>query len=228
MSAHVIELPIPKASRPAQVDGADRDPRYRWLLGEAAWRRLPASVQERFSRRLDPLVQTVYRGEVVITELSVSGWLLAQAARLLGGPLPHARDTHGPSTVIVTEEPALGGQVWTRCYARPGRFPQVIQSAKRFRGPTGLEEDLGLGLLMRLAVGEDDGSLVFTSTGYAVTLLGRAIPLPRWLSPVRCEVRHRAETDARFSFTLTLDHPLLGRLVRQVAFYQDETQSRPG
>jgi hypothetical protein len=228
MPAHVIELPAPKTSRLAQADGADRDWRYRRLLGEPAWRRLPASVQERFSRRLDPRVQTVYRGEVVITELSVVGWLLAQAARMLGGPLPYARDTHGPSTVIVTDEPALGGQVWTRCYARSGRFPQVIQSAKRFQGPTGLEEDLGLGLLMRLAVSEDDGTLVFTSTGYALSPLGRTIPLPRWLSPGRCEVRHRAETDARFSFTLTLDHPLLGRLLRQVAFYQDETQSRHG
>jgi hypothetical protein len=34
-------------------------------------------------------------------------------------------------------------------------------------------------------------------------------------------VRHRPETDGRFSFSLSLDHPLLGRLVRQVAFFTE-------
>jgi hypothetical protein len=223
MSAHVIDMPVGPRSRhaPDRRDDA-RDWRYRRLIGKAAWDRLPRAVQVRFSRHLAPLAQVIYRGEVVITELSRAGWLLAQAARLLGGPLPFAHGAHGPSVVVVTEEPALGGQIWTRSYSRPGRFPQVIQSAKRFRGPTGLEEDLGNGLLMRLEVLEEDGTLVFRSTDYAVVVLGRALRLPRWLSPGRCEVRHRAETDARFSFTLTLDHPVLGRLLRQVAFYADE------
>ena len=97
----------------------------------------------------------------------------------------------------------------------------MIQSVKRFAGPTGLEEYLGLGLVMRLTLHEEAGRLVFLSAGYAIELAGRAFALPAWLSPGHCTVVHRDETDERFSFTLTLDHPRLGRLVHQVEFFSE-------
>lgn len=211
MPAVVISLPERTA-----------DDRYRRLLGEAAWSALPEDVRRRFSKRLAPDQQIVYRGEVVCMELSRCGWLLAQAARLAGAPLPFTRGALGASTVVVTETPSLGGQVWSRSYPRPGRFPQVIHSAKRFAGPTGLEEYLGLGLVMRLTLHEEEGRLVFRSAGYAIEIGGRALALPRWLAPGACTVAHRRETDHRFSFTLTLDHAWLGRLLHQVAFFTDD------
>lgn len=195
--------------------------RYRRLAGEAAWQRLPAMVRQRFSKRLAAGSQSIYRGEVVCMELSWCGWLLAQMARLAGGPLPYTHDALGPCVVVVTEDAALGGYVWSRSYPRPGRFPQVVHSAKRFSGPTGLEEYLGFGLIMNLTVHESDGALVFRSKGYAIEAMGRRLRLPGWLSPGECEVTHRAESDARFSFTLTLDHPWLGRLAQQVAFFEE-------
>ena len=207
---------------------ATPDPRYRRLLGERAWWALPVEVRRRFSRHLGAGEAIVYRGEVVLTELSRVGWLIAQAARLIGGPLPFTADATGPAVVTVTEEPALNGQIWSRQYPRPGGFPQVIHSAKRFTGPIGLEEYLGqfwgLGLVMRLSMHVEDRTLVFRSAGYALEFGGRrAFALPRWLWPGRCEIRHRAETDHRFSFSLSLEHPLLGRLIHQVAFFEDET-----
>ncbi len=63
----------------------------------------------------------------------------------------------GPALVAVVEDERLGGQSWTRLYARPGRFPQTIHSAKRFRGPTGLEEYVGYGIGMALRVTVEDG-----------------------------------------------------------------------
>jgi hypothetical protein len=217
MSAVLISLQRPENEGPEPL----ADDRYRALLGEAAWMRLPASVRRRFSRHLGADEQIIYRGEVVCLTLSRWGWLLAQAARLAGAPLPFTHDGTGPSVVIVTESEALGGQIWSRSYPRPGRFPQVIHSAKRFTGPTGLEEYLGWGLVMRLRLSEEEGQLVFRSAGYAVRLGGLVIALPRWLSPGACTVSHRAETDDRFSFTLTLDHSWLGRLVQQVAFFSE-------
>ena len=38
--------------------------------------------------------------------MSRAGWWLAQAARLIGGPLPLSRDAHVPSVVTVTEDVA--------------------------------------------------------------------------------------------------------------------------
>lgn len=215
MSAVIVALPHPG------LRASPADNRYRRLLGEAAWRRLPEAVRRRFSRHLAADQQIIYRGEVVCMELSRCGRALAQLARLAGAPLPFTPDALGPCVVVVTASEGLGGQIWSRSYPRPGRFPQVIHSAKRFAGPTGLEEMLGLGLVMRLTLAEDAGQLVFRSAGYALRLAGRDLKVPDWLSPGRCMVTHRAETDDRFSFTLTLDHPWLGRLLRQVAFFEE-------
>lgn len=210
MTASILALP----TRPT-------DDRYRHLLGDRAWHRLPPEVRRRFSRKMAQNQSITYRGEVVCMELSACGWLLAQAARLAGAPLPFTHGALGRSVVVVSEDEGLGGQLWTRSYPRPGRFPQVIQSAKRFSGPTGLEEYLGGGLLMRLSLAEENGQLVFRSAHYALRIANRTLPLPRWLSPGHCTVTHRSETDDRFSFTLTLDHPWLGRLVHQVAFFEE-------
>lgn len=207
--------------RPGATTTSRHDPRYRRLLGEAAWQRLPPAVRRRFSRHLNDGEQIVYTGAVVSIEMSRIGRLLAQLARLAGAPLPLDPNGTGPSTVVVQESALFGGQVWSRSYPRSGRFPQVIHSAKRFAGPTGLEEYLGLGLRMRLEVSEEEGRLVFRSAGYAIDIAGRPRRIPGWLSPGRCTVIHRAETDDRFSFTLTLDHAIAGRLLQQVAFFRD-------
>src|ERR1700733_2159114 len=125
----------------------------------------------------------VYVGEVVETRMSRIGWYLAQVARLFGGPLPTSRDDNMPSVVTVTEDMATGGQIWTRLYVRRGGFPQIIHSAKRFSGPTGLEEYLGRGLSIALRVRVLGDAFVFCSDGYFVRMFGRRRRLPNWLSP---------------------------------------------
>ena len=64
------------------------DLRFRTLVGEAAWARLPDAVCRRFSKCLSPEDAVFYRGKVVATELSRAGWLLAFLARAIGSPLP--------------------------------------------------------------------------------------------------------------------------------------------
>ncbi|HXF53184.1 MAG TPA: DUF4166 domain-containing protein [Hyphomicrobiaceae bacterium] len=197
------------------------DTRYSTLLGEKAWARLPEAVRRRFSKPGHPGNVTIYRGQVISTELSRIGSLLAQAARLVGGPLPLTPGGGGTVTVTVIEDPAFKGQVWSRSYARAGHFPQVIHSAKRFLGPTGLEEYLGWGLVMRLGLSVEEGTLVFRSLAYGLELRGRFFRLPSWITPGTCEVRHEDQGGGRFRFELTLVHPLVGCLVRQVAVFED-------
>ena len=207
--------PLPGRRPGAAPDEVDH--RFRDLLGDAAWASLPLAVRRRFARRLSSGGKRIFHGTVTSTRLSRAGRLIARLARIVGSPLPDQDGATGPATVLVTESPGLGGQIWTRTYSRPGRFPQTINSVKRFSGPTGIEESLGYGLVMRLHLEVEQGALVFASSGYDLEVGGMRLSLPHWLTPGTCTITHRADGPERFTFTLRLEHPWLGLLALQVA-----------
>jgi len=202
-------------------EGELYDFRFRVLLGEEAWHRLPEAVRARFSHRYAGGRTVAYAGIVDEIRISLPGLVVSRLVRLLGGPLPMSRDTGVPTVVTVTEDVPTGGQVWSRLFARRKGFPQVIHSAKRFSGPTGLEEVVGFNIGMALAVGVSDTGITFTSRGYFWQVLGRRIPVPALLTPGHLVVTHEDGGAGTFRFTLRLVHPVLGELVHQVASYRE-------
>jgi len=200
-------------------------------MTEKEWFSLPLAIRRRFSKRLAGGQTIVYAGEILESWMSRAGWWIAQAARLIGGPLPLTRDAQvrsgrSPalrvaSVVTVTEDMATGGQIWTRLYARRKGFPQVIHSSKRFAGPTGLEEYVGRGIGMTLTVYAREGALVFRSKNYFLELFGRRLFLPPWLTPGTLYVTHAELPDGKFSFTLQVFHPRFGLLIRQMAIFRE-------
>jgi hypothetical protein len=216
IEASVLESPL---GRPRHDDGGDT--RFRALMCAEDWESLPLPIRRRFSKRLANGATALYAGEVLETTMSRVGWLWAQALRLIGGPLPLTRNRHVPAVVAVTEDRASRGQIWTRLYGQPGRFAQVVQSAKRFAGPTGLEEYVGYGIGMTLTVEAREGALIFRSRDYFVELFGRRWLLPTWLAPGDTIVTHAELPDGRFSFTLQLIHPRLGHMIRQMGMFRE-------
>jgi hypothetical protein len=207
--------------RRPRSDSSLGDLRFRALLCDEDWTSLPLPVRRRFSKRLAGGRTIVYAGEVLETRMSGAGWCLAQLARLIGAPLPTSRETKVPAVVIVTEDMATGGQIWTRLYARHKGFPQIIHSSKRFAGSTGIEEHLGHGFGMALRVSARDGALVFRSDSYFLKAFGRRIHLPAWLSPGVMTVTHTEQGDSRFEFALEVNHPRFGLLIRQSAVFRE-------
>jgi hypothetical protein len=216
--AQAVALEAPRSPEP-QPRPELGDFRFRALMGEADWAALPPAIRRRFSKRLAGGQTIVYAGEILESWTSRAGWWLAQAARLIGGPLPVTGDLHVPSVVTVTEDMATGGQIWTRLYARRKGFPQVIHSSKRFAGPTGLEEYVGRGIGMTLTVYARDGALIFRSKNYFLQLFGRR--LPKWMCPGTLYVTHAEVADHKFSFTLQIFHPRFGLLMRQMAMFRE-------
>ena len=198
-----------------------RDLRFRALMSETDWAALPLPIRRRFSKRLAGGNTAVYVGEVLETQMSRAGWLLAQTARLIGGPLPISRDAHTPSVVTVTEDVATKGQHWTRLYARRSGFPHIVHSSKRFAGPTGLEEYVGCGIGMALTIHVENTALIFRAAHYFVQVAGLRLRLPAWLTPGSLSVTHAELGDGRFLFKLEIVHPRLGRLICQTAAFQE-------
>lgn len=223
-TAHRLDLRTDRdrVSR-ADVKDAPGDLRFHSLLDDASWNGLPRTVRQRFSRRVADGMSVVYAGQIIEARFSRLGWLLAQAARLIGSPFPLFTDVDVPAVVSVTEDFGSGGQIWTRLYARRSGMPQIVHSRKRFAGPTGLEEHVGCGIGMTLKVAVENGALTFHSDRYFVdALAGRLrIYLPAWASPGALTVTHRETADGRFTFLLEVSHPRFGILIRQIAAFRE-------
>ena len=216
-SARRSSLRTSPVSDPKLID----DRRFHALLPDEDWGRLPLPIWRRFSKRVADGNTVVYVGEVDEAWSSRLGWWLAQAARLIGGPLPTGTETCVPMIVTVTEDAASGGQIWTRICARRDGFPQVIHSAKRFAGPTGLEEYVGFGISMALRIAVEHEALAFHSVGYALQIGRLRLPLPVWLTPGDLTVTHSDLGDGAFRFTLEIIHPRFGLLIRQSAMFRE-------
>jgi hypothetical protein len=218
MHSNILQLPMrnPPANRESPYDL-----RFRALVDAEQWERLPDQVKRRFTKRLIGPTVALYRGLVVEMRVSPIGWMLAQACRMFGSPLPLCHKTGVAALVSVSEDASSGGQCWTRIYSRPRGFPQVIHSAKRFAGPTGLEEYLGRGLGMALRIETLDDGIAFVSDHYFIQVARLRVRLPRWMTPGTTRVIHRQIAGPSFLFELELDHPWAGRLFQQQVLFED-------
>jgi Domain of unknown function (DUF4166) len=214
-STRVPRLPATPASNTILLD----DRRFHDLLPDEEWGRLPLAIWRRFSKRFADGETVVYVGTVEEASFSRAGWWLAQLARVIGGPLPLCTETGVPMVVTVTE--ASGGQIWTRICARSNGFPQVIHSAKRFAGPTGLEEYVGYGVSMALRISVEHEALVFRSVGYCLQIGPLRLPLPPRFTPGDLTVTHSDLGGGVFRFTLEIVHPRFGMLIRQSAIFRE-------
>jgi hypothetical protein len=210
---------VPPRPRPPEPELGDL--RFRALIGEHGWAALPAAIRERFGHRVAGGKAIVYCGETAECRISRAGRVLATLGRLIGAPLPLSDDIGVAAIVTVTEDKAGGGQFWTRIYGRRDGFPQVIHSSKRFAGRTGLEEYIGRGLGIALRVEVEDSALHFLSDHYFLSLAGRRLRLPRWLSPFMLKVSHVDQGGGRFAFILSLRHTWFGEMIRQTAFFTE-------
>lgn len=218
-STRIPRHPVTPAPNTVLLD----DRRFHNLLPDEEWGRLPLAIWRRFSKRFADGETVVYVGEVEEVSFAPAGFWLAQLARLIGGPLPTGTETGVPMVVTVTEDAASGGQIWTRMCTRSHGFPQVIHSAKRFAGPTGLEEYVGCGVSMALRISVEHEALVFRSTAYALRIGPLRLSLPPWLTPGDLTVTHSDLGDGLFRFTLDIVHPRFGRLLRQSAVFREAT-----
>jgi len=202
------------------------DTRFRQLLGKSAWQSLPHAVQQRFANRVKHGESKIFKGFVDYTRMNRVGWVLAQTLRIVGNPLPVDTDNNGQAAVVTVTEDAFGsGQFWTRQYGRKAGFPQIIHSSKRFAGPTGLEEYVGLGIGMTLRLSVEDGALLFKNDRYFITLFGKRLYLPKCLEPGDLTVSHADQGEINghrwFVFGLDLVHPSFGHLFHQRVTFKD-------
>ena len=156
------------------------------------------------------------------------GLLLANALCVAGAPLPISNDIDVPSIVTVTEDVTTGGQVWTRLYANRTGFPQIIHSAKRFCGPTGLEEYIRFSITIALRISVEDGALVFRDDAYSTDAGPLRLTLPRFLAPGRLTIQHQETQRGRFRFSMQLAHPLFGELLYQRRGFTERSAHEPG
>lgn len=221
---HAVPLIVPsdKHSKESHLG----DLRFRSLVGQNQWKKLPKAVRCRFCKRLPDGATAVYAGKVTQARSSRIGRFFAQLTRIIGSPLPRHLYTGASATVTVGEDCSAknhywGGQFWTRIYGRKSGFPQVVHSVKRFSGPTGLEEYIGYGIGMALDVDCQFDGIRFSSNHYFLQFGKWRCRLPAWLTPGTVIVRHIDKSHGQFAFILELNHPWFGELMYQEILFSD-------
>ena len=195
--------------------GISADDSYREILGAESWNRLKPEVRQRFSAKPKRGKAVRYDGTMQRVELSWASWFFAQVCRLIGTPLAPWRGTDVPMTIELIPDEALHGVAWKRCYQFPPAKSFTVRSTK-CKGKEGeFSEHIGRGFSMRLKLSERKGSLIFTSVAYEIAILNRVFRIPTLLTPGTTTVTHEQLTGDRFRFTLSVDHPLLGRTIYQ-------------
>ena len=206
--------------RPPCEPNVEADSSYRDMLGELAWRRLhPEIPRTVLKKNHDRGKALCYDGIMHIVELSFMGWLFAQVCRLIGTPLAPRRGYNVPMDIRLEADEATGGVRWIRRYGfRSGAV--AVQSCKTRSGRQELTEHIGYGFSMRLHLSERRGDLYFTSHAYDLTLAGKRLRIPDWLTPGKTTVSHEQIRDKLFRFTLSVDHPLFGRTIYQDGYFE--------
>jgi hypothetical protein len=203
---------------PAQLPGRYAGPDFEALVGPFGWRRLHPEVRRRFSGAHADAV--TYPGRLAVSR-NWAGILFAFAAKAVGGPLP-LRATEDAAAIVCVRSNGNGGVVWERWLElRKGRPPLRIASTKQTDDSGRLLECVEGGLGMVLRVFEQNHGLVFESQSYFMTVLGRRIPLPHWLTPGVCRVEHHHVADGQFRFNMTVRHRLFGETFSQTGVFQD-------
>lgn len=188
------------------------------LVGHDGWWRLHPDIQRRFGPGHAD-VPVDYRGTMLI-DRSPIGLAFALFALVLGGPLPLRRASSADAIVRVAPD-GHGGVSWERWLRFGVSAPTHIRSVKRAGPDKTLLECVDGGLGMVLFVYEDHGALVFESLGYFLAFGPRRVPIPSFLTPGRCRVAHAAVAEGRFSYDLTMRHPLWGTTFHQCGVFTD-------
>jgi hypothetical protein len=193
-----------------------QEPGLHGVLGDAAWRRLPPAVRERFG---EPPRTVDYAGTFEIVRASLTGRALAWICQLIGTPVVPRTGRNVPA--IVRVGPDGGGARWTREYRWPDAPMSLVRSTKVIAPDGTLVEKLPARLCMQLDAREEGGALHFISRRYYfhLTLPWKRLPfrvgLPFWLSPGTVHVVHEDEAEGWFRFSMTVTHPRLGELFHQ-------------
>lgn len=205
------------------------DLRFRQLFNDAQWKRLPLPIRIRFGRRVGIGGALIYRGHVEHNDVNRWGRALNTVLKLVGAPLPLDTQNAGAAAIVTVTEAPDGSQIWMRQYARQDTkrpFPQVIQSAKRFTGTTGIEEHIGGGIGMSLMPSVEGRELVFRAQNIFWDVPGPwkklRLGLPRWLGPSVLRAGHEETGEGEFVFTLRLEHKWFGKMLDQRVWFRDD------
>lgn len=197
---------------------------YQALLGKD-WKKLHPDIQKRFTPSYGQHKHQ-YRGRMSTIFLSFAGKLFAQCCRLIGKPYCLRSGVDIPIEVKVFPDPKKAGITWDRFYYYQNPRNKTKTIVDRVRSTkcltnNGLVEVIGFGMGMALQLSVENEALVFTSRHYFINIFGKQIKFPHLLTPGLTVVKQKALGNHTFEFSLSCDHPFLGRVFWQTGVFEE-------
>lgn len=190
-------------------------------LGDA-WSELHPAIQRRFVKDPSESEHIFYRGKMETIERSRAGKWFAFLTTYIGNPLTPHDGKDVLMDVVLHRQHGSSGIFWRRTYYYPSRKPYTVTSAKCETAAGEMQECVGGGFGMALKVYVQDGNLHFRSTRYFWRLGNMRFTLPHLLTPGETHVVHEEVGNGWFRFTISMDHPRLGRTFYQTGLFKEE------
>ena len=189
-------------------------------IGEK-WELLSKRMQARFEEESLSDAPKKYKGEMLDIQCSFLGSVLANFMRPIGSPLLPYNEKNVPIDVKVYKNETEGIIFKERIYHFKNRRPFKVLSWMVVNTEGQIQEFIGFGLGMRMALDVRQETLFFKGAGYFLKLGRFNIPIPLFLSPGEVLVEHSDHGDAAFRVRIEMKHPWFGQMYLQDGIFKE-------
>ena len=177
----------------------------------SAWDELDPVIRRHYDITPGREQQVVMTGTMTRIDHSWIAKLFLLPGRVFGALIPY-RGTDIPATVENrTREDDTRGMSWYRRFQFPRHPETVFQSYMVYAEADEIIEYVRFGLGIRMKLSVEQGSLIYSSTGYQWDIGRWSLRFPTWLILGAGRIRETGLSDTGFEMDFEMRHPLFGR-----------------
>jgi hypothetical protein len=177
----------------------------------SAWDELAPVIRRHYDISPGSDERVLMTGTMTRIDHSLIAKLFLLPGRVFGALIPY-RGSDIPATVenrTRADDPR--GMSWHRRFEFPGHPGTVFRSYMVHAGGDEIIEYVRFGLGIRMKMSVEQGSLIYSSTGYQWDIGRWSLRFPTWLILGAGRIRETGLSDSAFEMDFEMRHPLFGK-----------------
>jgi len=179
------------------------------------WQNVAPVVQKHYGLRPYSKDEIELEG-IMSVYYSLAAFVLLAPARLFAGPVL-LREDNIPVHVKNNAQPQSKAMHWHRSFKTASQTkPLLFHSCMEYAGGNEVIEYIGSNprfcMGIKMAIRQEQGAIIYESTGYLLKLGTLRLPLPGHMFLGRAWIEEKASDDQEIAMKFFIKHPLWGRI----------------